>query len=173
MAWTTPKTWATQEIVTSSNLNTHLRDNALWLGVDHPRCKANRTAAQSIANSTEVAVQLNATDTFDVGTMHNTVTNNTRITVPAGGGGTYLFGGQIAYAGNNDGWRGIRIRMNGTTVIAEQRTTPIVAGIGTYLSITSAHQFVAGDYIELAAIQTSGVALEVNTCNLWAAWQGF
>lgn len=27
MAWTTPKTWATDELVTASNLNTHLRDN--------------------------------------------------------------------------------------------------------------------------------------------------
>lgn len=27
MAWTTPKTWATGELVTATDLNTHLRDN--------------------------------------------------------------------------------------------------------------------------------------------------
>jgi len=27
MAWTTPKTWAVDELITATNLNTHLRDN--------------------------------------------------------------------------------------------------------------------------------------------------
>lgn len=31
MAWTNPKTWATNELVTAANLNTHLRDNLLYL----------------------------------------------------------------------------------------------------------------------------------------------
>ena len=29
MAWTAPRTWVTGEIVTSSNMNTHVRDNLL------------------------------------------------------------------------------------------------------------------------------------------------
>lgn len=32
MAWTAPRTWVTSELVTSSLLNTHLRDNLLALG---------------------------------------------------------------------------------------------------------------------------------------------
>lgn len=33
MAWTTPKTWASGEIVSAANLNTHLRDNLNYLKV--------------------------------------------------------------------------------------------------------------------------------------------
>ena len=32
MPWTTPKTWATNEVVTAANMNTHLRDNMAFLG---------------------------------------------------------------------------------------------------------------------------------------------
>lgn len=35
MAWTTPRTWATAEVVTATNMNTHLRDNVRYLkGLD-------------------------------------------------------------------------------------------------------------------------------------------
>lgn len=32
MAWTAPRTWVAGEVVTAALLNTHLRDNLLWLG---------------------------------------------------------------------------------------------------------------------------------------------
>jgi hypothetical protein len=31
MAWTTPRTWATNDSLGASTLNTHLRDNLNWL----------------------------------------------------------------------------------------------------------------------------------------------
>ncbi len=31
MAWTTPRTWVTDEVLTAALLNTHLRDNLNWL----------------------------------------------------------------------------------------------------------------------------------------------
>jgi len=32
MAWTAPRTWVSSEVVTAALMNTHMRDNLLWLG---------------------------------------------------------------------------------------------------------------------------------------------
>lgn len=48
MAWTDPKTWATDEVVTAAMLNTHLRDNLLAVG---PISKKYKTADESVTSS--------------------------------------------------------------------------------------------------------------------------
>src|SRR5262245_36675184 len=159
MAWTAPKTWAVNEVVTAANMNTHVRDNENWLGNDFPRCKANRTGTQSIPDSTATAVQLDDTDTFDVGAMHSPVTNNTRLTVPSGGGGAYFFTGEAHFAANGTGHREAAIRINGTTIIARVRELGTSSTIAAVLNVSGAHQLVATDYLELVVTQASGGAL--------------
>lgn len=60
MAWTNPKTWATGEALTASDLNLHLRDNLLYL-FNRPIVIAElRNAANiTISSSTMVAVDDN------------------------------------------------------------------------------------------------------------------
>lgn len=44
MAWTTPRTWVTAEVVTASQMNTHVRDNTAYLK-DAPRFDGSPTVA--------------------------------------------------------------------------------------------------------------------------------
>lgn len=172
MAWTAPKTWSVNEVVTAANVNTHLRDNLNWLANDKPRCKANRTSVQSIADVTNVAVNLNAADSFDVGTMHDTVTNNTRLTVPTGGGGQFTFGAQADWLANANGFREAGIRLNGTTILARVRMSAAQVS-ATVQNVSGTDQLAAGDFLELVVHQSSGGALDLTSSFLWAHWMGF
>ncbi len=53
--WTTPKTWTTGELVRAADMNTYIRDNLEYIH-DPPRCAVRLTADQTIANSTDVAI---------------------------------------------------------------------------------------------------------------------
>ncbi len=169
MPWTAPKTWATNEVVTAANMNTHLRDDMAWLGTDKPRCEARRSASQSISTSTPTAIQFNDSDIYDVGGMHDPAVNNTRLTVPAGGAGLYLVGGRTGWESNNTGLRAIDIRLNGTSTGAFERW-PTVQNTNTFHFIQWMVPMVAGDYVDLAVTQDSGVSLSVSGAAFWAIW---
>lgn len=85
MSYTTPPTKASGESVTVANWNTHLKGNldALY---EAPVCVVNNSAGTVTSTSAVVPF---ATETFDTHSMHDTSTNNSRITVPAGAGGLY------------------------------------------------------------------------------------
>lgn len=54
MAWTAPRTWTTGEVVTAAIMNTHVRDNLLFLHDDH-RPVIVKTAQESVVSS--IAIQ--------------------------------------------------------------------------------------------------------------------
>jgi hypothetical protein len=60
-----------------------------------PTVKAKRTSTQTISDATWTSVALNATDDWDTHTMHDTSTNNSRITIPTGWGGKYRFTARV------------------------------------------------------------------------------
>lgn len=153
MAWTTPKTWATNEVVTSANLNTHLRDNMLFVGAP-PTCIVSGTG-QSISNN--VLTGLNApTETRDTDGMHSSVTNNTRITINTAG--TYLFSACIGFAPNAVGFRQGIFYKNGSPFTGGFILGPSPAG-GTVVSFSQHLHLAVADFVEVFALQTSGGSL--------------
>ena len=56
MAWTTPKTWALGELVDESDLNTHVRDNLLFLKSNPVIASAASVGSTSTSNNTGVSV---------------------------------------------------------------------------------------------------------------------
>jgi hypothetical protein len=173
MPWTTPRTWATNDSLSASTLNTHLRDNLGFL-YTRPAARVYNTASQSIATATFVALTFNS-ERFDTDSMHSTVTNTGRLTATTAG--IYLAGGNILFAANATGVRGLGIRGNGVTLLALQATNARTDGAGTYLSVSTLYQFSAGDYVELVAWQNSGSALNStvesgNTPEFWATFIG-
>ena len=106
-------------------------------------------ANQSVAASTEVALNMN-TEIRDDAAFHDTVTNNTRLTVPTGMGGWYAISGGMFFAANTTGtYRQIYVKLNGTTDIVVALTAP---GSSNYaLNINTVYYLAAGDYIELYA----------------------
>ncbi len=91
--WTTPRTWVVAESPTAANFNTHVRDNLNFL-YGKPMCSLYQATPQSISASTWTAVAFDA-EFFDNSTMHDTSSNNTRITPTAAG--MYLLLGYGAF----------------------------------------------------------------------------
>ena len=128
------------------------------------RCSAYHNATQSLTNNTITLLNLNSED-FDVGTMHDTVTNNTRVTIPAGNTGIYLVIGGTSFAANATGFRLIQLFKNGNGGLPLTGTI-LSATSGTdrlVFQVTTVQSLAAGDYIELVASQTSGGALNVGS----------
>jgi hypothetical protein len=66
------------------------------------RCRLKRSGVLSVSTGTNTAVGFDTED-YDVGSLHDTVTNNSRVIIPTGGGGVpWLFGGIADWANNTD-----------------------------------------------------------------------
>jgi hypothetical protein len=125
-------------------------------------CQATSTATpQAISNATATKVNLDSED-FDTDGFHSNVTNNTRITIPAGKGGYYFVYGLIHWSNNTTGRRVLYFSKNNSTDVQSEGFS--VATNTQYPAIWLARVFnlAAADYLELEAFQTSGGSLNLN-----------
>jgi hypothetical protein len=131
-------------------------------GTNTPRCKLFHNTTQSTTNDTETAVAFNSED-FDVGTMHDNATNNSRITIPANEDGLYLITGIVSFASNATGFRTLSLFKNGggTAEGSKALLNALTAAATTRVQLTTLLTLAAGDYIELFARQTSGGNLNI------------
>ncbi len=132
-----------------------------------PCCLIRNSANLSINNATDTVVTMD-TELFDVGGLHSTVTNTSRVTIPSGGDGTYLIVAQLQFAANTTGQRALHIRKNGTTRIGSERQNMTVASTTCTLSLLMFEKLVATDYIEVEVYQDSGGALNVTADSPWS-----
>ena len=124
-------------------------------------CAVYSTATQSLTNNTITALTWDA-ETYDTNAFHSTSTNTSRITIPAGYDGKYRIGGLVSFHPNATGRRELQLYKNGAAI--SYGNTVIGNGtefIGTYMDWSTT--LVAGDYVELYALQSSGGALTVYT----------
>lgn len=131
-----------------------LRDDHEWTNRNKPHARAYNNANISIANGAVTAVLLNS-ERVDVGGMHSTSSNTSRLTVPSGGDGWYTGMASASLASNATGYRICEVRLNGSTVIASD-IRGAVSGGTTDFTIPWDWQMVAGDYVEMCVFQTSG-----------------
>lgn len=123
-----------------------------------PRVQGTASALQSIPNNANTGVLLDG-ENFDTDTMHDLVTNTSRITIKTSG--VYFLHGRIFFAGSAAGNRQATFRKNGGSIAGIANQQPGVAA-GNIVEITHVAELVAGDYIELGAYQDSGGALNIN-----------
>lgn len=137
-----------------------------------------RTANQSIPNNTLTAIQFTATDgagggtteAFDPGGLHDTSSNNTRLTT--GDAGFYIVGGQVKLASSSSGSaRYVVITQNGTEV-ARQTLGAAPAAVAQCINISIGCHANAGDYFEIKVLQDSGGALNATDAMFWFAMIG-
>lgn len=151
-----------------------IRDDLEWLARNKPHAAVFNSAAQSIPDSTHTALTFDS-EHVDVGGMHSTSSNTSRLTIPSGADGWYDVGGCVEFAAvNTTGIREVELRLNGLSLIAIQQVT--AANIVQQVTVNRKSQLVAGDYIELTVFQSSGGALNVNASALyspefWIEWQ--
>lgn len=128
------------------------------------RCLAFKNgAAQALTTGTEAAITFDA-ETYDIGGLHDTGANTTRLTVAAemvGRGGIRLVG-QVTFEANATGFRRLRWRKTlaagGTVILASTRLPPVAtAATTTEVQCVARDEMpAAGDYYELLATQNSG-----------------
>lgn len=148
-------------VVPATEANWLINAQHILNSATQPRCVAFHNATQSIPDSTVTSALLNSED-LDVGTMHDLVTNNSRLTIPTGGDGFYLVRATVAFAANATGLRRIDILKSGATVLATNRLISSGAGDLTRFEATWFGNLVAADYVEAQAWQNSGGALNIS-----------
>lgn len=107
-------------------------------------------ANQSVPVTTVVTVPLSE-ETYDTDSIHDTATNNSRMTVPVGMDGLWLVTGTLTWS-TSGGERQCRLNVNGT--MASLSSISVTGGLRQ--QCTDIFNLAAGDYVELAAYQTSG-----------------
>lgn len=134
------------------------------------RCSAYHSTTQSLTTGTPAAMNFDSED-FDVGAMHDAVTNNNRVTIPANNAGIYLLVGGSTFAANATGFRELALRKNNATVVQE---AIVAVNSGTQLTtfqVVAVVSLAAADFIDLVATQNSGGALTAG--NLVRAFASF
>jgi hypothetical protein len=112
--------------------------------------RAKQNAGTSVT-VTYGAIPFQAED-FDTNTFHDNVTNNTRLTVPAGKGGKYLITGHIASSTASTSALSAYIARNGTSkALANGGGHSGTNGV----CISTVLTLVPGDYVELFAAVSS------------------
>lgn len=109
------------------------------------------SSAQNVNTGSGLMIPLQ-TETQDTSGFHDTVTNNTRMTIPTGGDGIYIVSGQVTITAGVTGNKQAIICKNGAT----SGPTSAVPGAVSRTVITTIMPLVAGDYLELRVFQDSG-----------------
>jgi hypothetical protein len=135
-------------------------------GVTFSGTSLTNSATLSIATSTYTAITFN-TEQYDTDSYHSTVSNTSRITIPAGKTGYYQINAQGTFAPSGGGGvRTLAIYKNGSKIV---ETPEVSAPGGQYPgpAIVYNGYFTAADYFELYAYQTSGgsIDLYIGTAN--------
>lgn len=157
MAWTTPKTWATNEVATSANMNTHLRDNMTFLG-SPPSCAVYNSASVLVAHNTFTVMNAN-TELWDTDTMHSTSSNTSRIVATTAG--RYQLNVTMRFGINTTASRAVAYKVNGGSEIQLAAHPAATSGIESVLTGSAMIVMSAADYVESVSYQNSGGNLDV------------
>jgi hypothetical protein len=116
------------------------------------------SVAQSIADITWTILAFDSED-WDTDGIHDTVTNNSRLTCQTAG--KYVVFANIGWAGNSTGSRFLRFWLNGATWSHASIVPPPGLNICTQV-LVAIMELAVGDYVEVKVYQDSGGALDVS-----------
>ena len=125
--------------------------------ITRDKCKVYNNSNQTLSNATDTAINFQL-EVYDTNTMHDNVTNNTRITIKATG--YYLVSASLEYAGNATGQRIVWIKKNGSTDLVRSKEVPH-ATLSMNPNLASVELLAVDDYIECYGYQDSGGDLAV------------
>jgi hypothetical protein len=125
-------------------------------------CRVYHNAAQTITTATVTALAFN-TERFDTDAFHDTVTNNTRLTVPVGQAGKYLIWTTVAWAPVADATlRLTAVRLGGTTLIGRAGGPNVnSATFATTQNVSVVYDLADGNYVEVVVRHERGSNLDV------------
>lgn len=118
--------------------------------------KVYKSANQAITTATETILTFDSEE-FDTDTIHDNVTNNSRLTCKTAG--KYIVILQVRFADNATGYRFATITKNGSYAAAQMQQP--ISGNGTNIVVTSLVSLAVNDYVEGTCYQSSGGNLNV------------
>lgn len=131
----------------------------------------SKSASQTLTTGVSTAINFNA-ESYDTDSIHDNVTNNTRLTVPTGVTKVRLIG-SATFAANATGVRQLLIRKNNSSFIGRHYgydNDPQGSIVSSLSAHTSIVEVTGGDYFELHAYQNSGGNLDVTAVGGDTLW---
>ena len=131
--------------------------------------RVHHNADVSISDNTQTVMPFNG-ESWDSDGFHSTSSNNSRLTVPTGLAGKYIFHATVFWDGvaSPAGYRSIAIAKNtaGTfdaSKIVERKYQPpmTVANVGVTQEIDGMVDLAEGDHLEVWVIHTQGASLNI------------
>lgn len=124
-------------------------------------CRAFHSAAQSIPNNASTVLAMNS-ERYDNGDIHDLAVNNSRIT--PGVVGRYIFWGGAEWQANATGHRLLRLQLNGAAIVGSVQAVNAGAGSNVGQTVVAIVDIMSiTDYVELVALQNSGIARNINS----------
>jgi len=176
MPYTAPATVVTGTTITSA------WGNSVKAGMDYqanpPACRAYHNTTQTVANVTPTPLALNS-ERFDTDTMHDTVTNNSRITFNTAG--LYVVTAHVELPQRADYTHVvIGIFLNATNYIARRNSGAVNDNtVSPMASVSAIYKFAVGNYIQAYVVQENTAAATVTVplssgyeCEFSAVWVG-
>jgi len=120
--------------------------------------RAYHSVPQTIPTSTMTDLAFDS-ERWDTDTIHDLVTNNSRLTCKTAG--KYVIMGGVRFAMNATGNRVARIYLNATTIIAYYFVPNAGAAQRTQFVVSTIYDLAVDDYIELTVFQDSGENLDL------------
>lgn len=145
MGYSAPTTITTGQLVTASLMNTDWGGNIAFLA-NPPACRVYHNTTQAITNITETTLAFNS-ERFDTSAMHDTVTNNSRITMNTAGLYLVSLSFELASAADYRYVMGV-IRMNGNWNIALNSSMDNAVAVSPRMTFSTVYKFAAADYVE-------------------------
>jgi hypothetical protein len=120
-------------------------------------CSLYNTTSHTIANNTETIITYDS-EYIDTHGFHESVTNPSRITIPAGYAGKYLISATNRYEQSATGARNMNLYVNNSNVL-DMMNLPGNSATVTYLFRSVIYTLAVGDFVQIRANHTSGGGL--------------
>lgn len=167
MGWTTPRTWATGEVLSgdataTSGFNVQIRDNLKSLrNLNDAGVRVSLSGDQSASNNVYQSVSWQVLD-WEVDAANTLLATASGTKFLAPWVGRYELSGAIEWRSVAAGYRGVAWSMTGTTDYHIDTFTPLLSGrtqnepFGAIVNVTATSQF-----ITVKVFQNSGAALSM------------
>ena len=139
-----------------------------------PRCFVYSTAAVSLAQDVFTALSFEQ-EQFDVGGLHSTASNPSRITIPAGSSGLYLCGATVHWStGGAPNAMSVRIIKNSTTEVSAGPSTPRSSVTARSVSFSAPMVLDGTDFLEVEVFSAgstgsiSAASVRRSAADFWA-----
>lgn len=180
MGWTDPDLgdFAVDEEITAAKMDTYVKDNLSWLGIDRPHCRVQDASRSHVTGSSGdwIGVEFDSATT-NVGPSSMWTDGVSYVSIPAAG--FWLISGYAQWTTNDaTGVRGVALSSGAVSsatpsgTIFVMNTAPGSAAIRSKVSVSCSTlvYLAANTQVYCSIFQSSGIALTVAPVVLSAIW---